>query len=47
MVKKVEVRLLSMLERLYNHVVRHPGVKFMTFDEIANDFARRNPRKKK
>jgi peptidoglycan/xylan/chitin deacetylase (PgdA/CDA1 family) len=40
-------QVLLMLERLYNHVIRHPGVKFMTFDEIANDFARRNPRKKK
>lgn len=36
-----------MLERLFNHIIRHPGVKFMTFDEIANDFARRSPRKKK
>jgi peptidoglycan-N-acetylglucosamine deacetylase len=40
-------QVLLMLERLFNHVSRHPGVKFSTFDEIANDFARRNPRKKK
>jgi peptidoglycan/xylan/chitin deacetylase (PgdA/CDA1 family) len=40
-------QVLLMLERLFNHMNRHPGVKFMTFDEIANDFARRNPRKKK
>src|SRR4051812_13632196 len=40
-------QVLLMLERLYNHVIRHPGVKFTTFDEIANDFARRSPRKKK
>ena len=40
-------QVLLMLERLFNHMIRHPGVKFMTFDEIANDFARRNPRKKK
>jgi peptidoglycan/xylan/chitin deacetylase (PgdA/CDA1 family) len=39
-------QVLLMLERLYNHIIRHPGVKFATFDEIANDFARRQPRKK-
>jgi peptidoglycan-N-acetylglucosamine deacetylase len=40
-------QVLLMLERLFNHIIRHPGVKFITFDDIANDFARRNPRKKK
>ena len=40
-------QVLLMLERMFNHISRHPGVKFTTFDEIANDFARRNPRKKK
>ena len=40
-------QVLLMLERLFNHMIRHPGVKFMTFDEIANDFARRSPRNKK
>ena len=39
-------QVLLMLERLFNHIARHPGVKFTTFDEIANDFARRSPRKK-
>ncbi len=39
-------QVLLMLERLYQHVIRHPGVKFMTFEEIARDFARRSPRKK-
>ncbi|HZP87829.1 MAG TPA: polysaccharide deacetylase [Burkholderiales bacterium] len=39
-------QVLLMLERLFNHISRHPGVKFTTFDDIANDFARRNPRKK-
>ena len=38
--------VLMMLERLYGHIVRHPGVRFATFDEIADDFARRSPRKK-
>jgi hypothetical protein len=32
------------LERLYNHMIRHPGVKFMTVDAIATDFAQRHPR---
>ncbi|MCR9213672.1 MAG: polysaccharide deacetylase [Proteobacteria bacterium] len=36
--------VLMMLERLYNHIISHPGVKFTTFDEIANDFAKRSPR---
>jgi hypothetical protein len=39
--------VLLMLERLFAHMVKHPGVTFTTFDEIANDFARRSPRKKK
>ena len=39
-------QVMLMLERLFNHIIRHPGVTFTTFDEIANDFARRNPRKK-
>jgi peptidoglycan-N-acetylglucosamine deacetylase len=38
-------QVLMMLERLYNHIIRHPGVKFLTMDEIADDFARRQPRK--
>lgn len=40
-------QVLMMLERLYNHIIQHPGVKFLTFDEIADDFARRAPRKKR
>jgi peptidoglycan-N-acetylglucosamine deacetylase len=40
-------QVLMMLERLFNHISRHPGVRFTTFDDIANDFARRSPRKKK
>ncbi len=40
-------QVLLMLERLFNHIIRHPGVRFSTFDDIANDFARRSPRKKK
>lgn len=39
-------QVLMMLERLYAHIISHPGVKFVTMDEIANDFIRRNPRKR-
>jgi hypothetical protein len=35
-----------MLERLYAHMIGHPGVRFVTMDEMADDFARRFPRKK-
>ena len=40
-------QVLMMLERLYNHIINHPGVRFTTFDDIATDFIRRNPRKKR
>ena len=39
-------QVLMMLERLYHHIVRHPGVRFATFDQIADDFRRRSPRRK-
>jgi peptidoglycan/xylan/chitin deacetylase (PgdA/CDA1 family) len=39
-------QVLLMLERLITHIQSHAGTKFVTFDEIANDFARRFPRKK-
>jgi peptidoglycan-N-acetylglucosamine deacetylase len=35
---------LLMLERLIEHINRQDGVRWSTFDEIADDFARRNPR---
>jgi peptidoglycan-N-acetylglucosamine deacetylase len=38
--------VLMMLERLYNYMIRHPGVRFCTMNEMADDFARRSPRKK-
>jgi len=38
---------LLMLERLYKYISGHAGVKFVTFDEIATDFAKRRPRAKK
>ena len=37
---------LLMLERIYAYMSRHPGVRFTTFEEIADDFARRSPRQK-
>ena len=39
-------QVLMMLERIFGHIIRHPGVKFVTMNEIADDFARRHPRKK-
>jgi len=36
-------QVLMMLERLYRHMISHAGVRFVTFNEIADDFARRNP----
>ncbi len=38
-------QVLLMLERLFNHMIRHPGVRFLTFNEIADDFSTRNPRR--
>lgn len=33
-----------MLQRVFDHISAHTGVRFCTFDEIADDFAARNPR---
>jgi peptidoglycan-N-acetylglucosamine deacetylase len=38
-------QVLMMLERLYGYMIRHPGVCFLTMNEMADDFARRSPRK--
>jgi hypothetical protein len=38
--------VLMVLERLYHHMIGHPGVRFVTMNEMADDFARRFPRKK-
>jgi peptidoglycan-N-acetylglucosamine deacetylase len=38
-------QVLAMHERLFGHISAHPGVRFMTFEEIADDFARRHPRR--
>jgi peptidoglycan-N-acetylglucosamine deacetylase len=39
--------VLMMLERFYHHIIRHPGVRFCRMEEMADDFARRHPRKRK
>jgi peptidoglycan/xylan/chitin deacetylase (PgdA/CDA1 family) len=37
-------QVLLMLERFFAHMSRHPGVRFVTMDEMADDFAQRSPR---
>jgi len=37
-------QVLLMHERLIEHIKGHEGVRFVTFDEIADDYARRVPR---
>ncbi|HEY0792693.1 MAG TPA: polysaccharide deacetylase [Chthoniobacterales bacterium] len=37
-------QVLLMLERLIEHIQRHPGTRFLTFNDIADDFSRRFPR---
>ncbi|SDQ12648.1 polysaccharide deacetylase [Quadrisphaera sp. DSM 44207] len=37
-------QVLLMLERLIEHVNGHEGVRWLTFDEIADDFLAKNPR---
>ena len=39
-------QVLMMLERLFAHMSKHAGVKFVTMNEMADDFAQRFPRKK-
>jgi peptidoglycan/xylan/chitin deacetylase (PgdA/CDA1 family) len=36
-------QVLLMLERLFDYMKGHEGVRFLTMDEMANDFARRVP----
>lgn len=37
-------QVLLMLERLFDYMKSHEGVRFVTMDEMASDFARRVPR---
>ncbi|MEB3101969.1 polysaccharide deacetylase family protein [Ferviditalea candida] len=39
-------QVLLMHERLIEYINSHEGVRWVTFDEIADDFAKRNPRNK-
>ena len=39
-------QVLLMLERLYRHMSAQPGVRFMPLVEVAEDFARRMPRRR-
>jgi hypothetical protein len=32
-----------MLERLIGHMLKHPGVRFVTLEEMCTDFRRRFP----
>jgi peptidoglycan-N-acetylglucosamine deacetylase len=36
--------VLAMHERIIEHINGHAGIRWATFDEIADDFARRSPR---
>jgi peptidoglycan/xylan/chitin deacetylase (PgdA/CDA1 family) len=38
-------QVLLMLERLFAYINSHPGVRFVTMDEMATDFAARSPRR--
>ena len=37
-------QVLMMLERLIGHMLKHPGVRFVTLEEMAGDFRKRNPK---
>jgi peptidoglycan/xylan/chitin deacetylase (PgdA/CDA1 family) len=39
-------QVLLMLERLYDYIKGHKGVRFVTMNEMADDFAKRHPRRK-
>ncbi len=36
-------QVLMMLERVFDHIDRHPGVQWCTFAEVADDFRQRFP----
>ncbi|WRE02313.1 polysaccharide deacetylase [Helicobacter pylori] len=39
-------QVLLMHEKIIEHINQHEGVRWVTFNEIADDFLKRNPRKK-
>lgn len=38
-------QVLKMHERIIEYINKHEGIRWATFDEIADDFSKRNPRK--
>jgi hypothetical protein len=42
-----KLHVLLMHKRIFNQIGRHPGVRWASFEEIAKDFAMRQPRKRK
>ncbi len=39
-------QVLLMHEKIIEHINKHDGVRWVTFNEIADDFLKRSPRKK-
>jgi peptidoglycan/xylan/chitin deacetylase (PgdA/CDA1 family) len=39
-------QVLLMHERIIDHINKHDGVRWVTMDEVADDFAKRQPRQK-
>ncbi|GAA8625518.1 hypothetical protein oki2_01020 [Helicobacter pylori] len=39
-------QVLLMHEKIIEHINKHDGVHWVTFNEIADDFLKRSPRKK-
>ena len=37
-------QVILMLERIIEHINKHEGVRWATFDEIADDYIQRSPR---
>jgi len=37
-------QVLMMLERLIGHMLKHPGVRFVTLEEMARGFRARHPK---
>jgi peptidoglycan-N-acetylglucosamine deacetylase len=38
--------VLMMHERIIEHISKHDGVRWCTFDQLADDFVKRSPRVK-
>ena len=44
--KRSPAELAVLIKKLHSHIAKHPGVRFVTMNEMADDFAKRFPRKK-